>query len=43
TDASDVGISGILRQETPTGTKINYYKSRTLSDTEKRYDTIEKE
>ncbi|CAF1439606.1 unnamed protein product, partial [Didymodactylos carnosus] len=43
TDASDVGISGILRPETPKGTKINYYKSRTLSDTEKRYDTIEKE
>ncbi|CAF4599894.1 unnamed protein product, partial [Didymodactylos carnosus] len=42
-DASDIGISGILRQETPKGTKINYYKSRSLSDTEKRYDTIEKE
>lgn len=43
TDASDVGIGGILRQETPNGTKINYYKSRVLNDTERKYDTFEKE
>ncbi|CAF1565729.1 unnamed protein product, partial [Adineta steineri] len=27
TDASDVGIGGILLQENSTGTKINYFKS----------------
>ncbi|CAM4842086.1 unnamed protein product [Rotaria magnacalcarata] len=43
TDASDVGIGGILRQETSTGTKINYFKSRILNDTERKYDTFEKE
>ncbi|CAF4537482.1 unnamed protein product, partial [Didymodactylos carnosus] len=43
TDASVVGISGILRQNTHRGTRICYYKSRTLSDTEKRYDPIERE
>ncbi|CAF4500057.1 unnamed protein product, partial [Rotaria sp. Silwood2] len=34
TDASDIGIGGILRQDTPHGTKINYFKSRALDDTE---------
>jgi len=43
TDASDIGIGGILRQDTPNGTKINYYKSRVLNDTERKYDTFEKE
>ncbi|CAF3104286.1 unnamed protein product [Rotaria sp. Silwood2] len=43
TDASDVGIGGILRQDTPHGTKINYFKSRVLNDTEHKYDTFEKE
>lgn len=43
TDASDVGIAGILRQDTSNGSKINYYKSRLLNDTERRYDTFEKE
>ncbi|CAF4841065.1 unnamed protein product, partial [Rotaria sp. Silwood2] len=43
TDASDIGIGGILRQDTPHGTKINYFKSRALDDTERKYDTIEKE
>lgn len=43
TDASDIGIGGILRQDTPTGTKINYFKSRVLTDTEQKYDTFEKE
>ena len=43
TDASDIGVGGILRQDTPTGTKINYFKSRILTDTERRYDTFEKE
>ncbi|CAF4680750.1 unnamed protein product, partial [Rotaria sp. Silwood2] len=43
TDASDVGIGGILRQDTPRGTKINYFKSRVLGDTERKYDTFEKE
>ncbi|CAF4637904.1 unnamed protein product, partial [Rotaria sp. Silwood2] len=37
TDASDVGIGGILRQDTPRGTKINYFKSRVLGDTERKY------
>ncbi|CAF1472839.1 unnamed protein product, partial [Rotaria sordida] len=43
TDASDIGIGGILRQDTPAGTKINYFKSRVLNDTEHKYDTFEKE
>ncbi|CAF1469586.1 unnamed protein product, partial [Didymodactylos carnosus] len=43
TDASVIGISGILRQNTKSGTRICYYKSRTLTDTEKRYDPIERE
>ena len=43
TDVSDVGIGGILRQETPIGTKINYFKSRLLNDIEHKYDTFEKE
>ncbi|CAF1569045.1 unnamed protein product, partial [Rotaria sordida] len=43
TDASDIGIAGILRQDTPAGTKINYFKSRVLNDTERKYDTFEKE
>ncbi|CAF4811805.1 unnamed protein product, partial [Rotaria magnacalcarata] len=43
TDASGIGIGGILRQDTPNGTKINYFKSRVLDDTERKYDTIEQE
>ncbi|CAF3050663.1 unnamed protein product [Rotaria sp. Silwood2] len=43
TDASDIGIGGILRQDTPAGTKINYFKSRVLNDTERKYDTFEQE
>ncbi|CAF3900736.1 unnamed protein product, partial [Rotaria sp. Silwood1] len=43
TDASDIGIGGILRQNTPAGTKINYFKSRVLNDTERKYDIFEKE
>ncbi|CAF3196869.1 unnamed protein product [Rotaria socialis] len=43
TDASGIGIGGILRQDTPSGTKINYFKSRVLDDTERKYDTIEQE
>ncbi|CAF4666594.1 unnamed protein product, partial [Rotaria sp. Silwood2] len=43
TDASNIGIGGILRQDTPNGTKINYFKSRMLDDTERKYDTIEQE
>ncbi|CAF4712373.1 unnamed protein product, partial [Rotaria socialis] len=43
TDASEIGIGGILRQDTITGTKINYFKSRVLNDTERKYDTIERE
>ncbi|CAF5140814.1 unnamed protein product, partial [Rotaria sp. Silwood1] len=43
TDASNIGIGGILRQDTPNGTKINYFKSRLLDDTERKYDTIEQE
>ncbi|CAF1462530.1 unnamed protein product [Rotaria sordida] len=42
-DASDVGIGGILRQDTANGTKINYFKSRVLNDIERKYDTFEKE
>ncbi len=43
TDASEFGIGGILRQDTPNSTKINYFKSRILTDTERRYDTFERE
>ncbi|CAF4200338.1 unnamed protein product, partial [Rotaria magnacalcarata] len=43
TDASGIGIGGILRQYTPSGTKINSFKSRVLDDTERKYDTIEQE
>ncbi|CAF1045959.1 unnamed protein product, partial [Didymodactylos carnosus] len=43
TDASVIGISGILRQNTSQGTRICYYKSRTLTDAEKRYDPLERE
>ncbi|CAF4161880.1 unnamed protein product, partial [Rotaria sordida] len=43
TDASDVGIGGVLRQDTPHGTKINYFKSRVVNDTERKYDSCEKE
>ncbi|CAF4363975.1 unnamed protein product, partial [Rotaria sordida] len=43
TNASDVGIGDILRQDTPHGAKINNFKSRVLNDTERKYDTFEKE
>ena len=43
TDASLTRIAGILKQETPTGLKICYYKSRLLSDTEQRYSATERE
>ncbi|CAF3211949.1 unnamed protein product [Rotaria socialis] len=43
TDASEIGIGGILRQDITTGTTINYFKSRVLDDTERKYDTIERE
>ncbi|CAF1282848.1 unnamed protein product [Didymodactylos carnosus] len=42
-DASVIGISGILRQTTQHGTRICYYKPRTLSAAEKRYDPMERE
>ncbi|CAF1044149.1 unnamed protein product [Rotaria sordida] len=38
-----VGIGDILRQDTPHGTKINYFKSRVVNDTERKYDSCEKE
>ncbi|CAF5065136.1 unnamed protein product, partial [Rotaria socialis] len=43
TDASGIDIGGILRQDTSSDTKINYFKSRVLDDTERKYDTIEQE
>ena len=43
TDASLTRIAGILKQNTPAGLKICYYKSRLLSDTERRYATTERE
>lgn len=43
TDASDVAISGMISQgEIPNNKPINFF-SRTLSDTQKRYSTTEKE
>ncbi|CAF1497807.1 unnamed protein product [Adineta ricciae] len=43
TDASLTRIAGVLKQDTPTGLKICYYKSRLLSTTEQRYSTTEGE
>ncbi|CAF5186067.1 unnamed protein product, partial [Rotaria magnacalcarata] len=43
TDASDIEIGGISRQDTRKGSKINYFKPRVLDDTERKYDTIDKE
>jgi hypothetical protein len=43
TDASEVRAAGILKQETPNGLKICYYKSRLLTDTERRYSPTERE
>ncbi|CAF1480231.1 unnamed protein product [Adineta ricciae] len=43
TDASLMRIAGVLKQDTPSGLKICYYKSRLLSATEQRYSTTERE
>ncbi|CAF2908943.1 unnamed protein product [Rotaria sp. Silwood2] len=43
TDASDLRIAGVLKQDTTDGLKICYYKSRLLNDTESRYSTTERE
>jgi putative transposase len=43
TDASDIGIGGVLKQVTPDGTKIIYFHSQLLNSAQKRYATIEKE
>jgi len=43
TDASDVRVAGVLKQKTSNGLKVCYYKSRLLSDTEKRYSRTERE
>ena len=43
TDASLTRIAGVLKQNTSSGLKICYYKSRLLSDTERRYSTTERE
>ncbi|CAF4776799.1 unnamed protein product, partial [Rotaria sp. Silwood2] len=43
TDASLTRIAGILKQKSSTGVKICYYKSRLLSDIERRYSTTERE
>ena len=43
TDASDIRIAGILKQFTDVGMKICYYKSRLLTDVERRYSTTERE
>ncbi|CAF1483144.1 unnamed protein product [Rotaria sordida] len=43
TDASLTRIAGVLKQQTSTGLKVCYYKSRLLSDTERRYSTTERE
>ena len=37
TDASLTRIAGVLKQQTSSGLKVCYYKSRLLSDTEWRY------
>lgn len=43
TDASDIGIGGVLKQETPAGTRVIYYHSQLLNEAQRRYATIEKE
>lgn len=43
TDASLTRIAGILKQNSSSGLKICYYKSRLLSDTERRYSATERE
>ncbi|CAF1523718.1 unnamed protein product [Adineta ricciae] len=43
TDASLTRIAGVLKQDTPAGLKVCYYKSRLLSATEQRYSTTERE
>ena len=43
TDASDIGIGGVLTQTDDSGARPVAYTSRKLSDTEQRYSTPEKE
>jgi hypothetical protein len=43
TDASDIGIGAVLRQETPSGPKILYYFSQMLTSPQRKYATIERE
>ena len=43
TDASEVRIAGVLKQNTADGMKVCYYKSRLLDTTESRYSTTERE
>lgn len=43
TDASLTRIAGVLKQNPPSGLKVCYYKSRLLSDTERRYSATERE
>jgi hypothetical protein len=43
TDASEVGISGVLSQKFDDGEFVVHYVSRTLNQTELRYPTIHKE
>ena len=43
TDASLTRIVGVLKQQASSGLKVCYYKSRLLSDTERRYSATERE
>ncbi|CAF2802509.1 unnamed protein product [Rotaria sp. Silwood2] len=43
TDASLTRIAGVLKQQTSTGLKVCYYKSRLLTDIERRYSATERE
>jgi hypothetical protein len=43
TDASDVGVGAVLRQDTPSGSKVLYYFSQMLSSSQRKYATIERE
>ena len=43
TNASDIGVSAVLRQDTLSGLKILYYFSQTLSSAQRKYATIERE
>jgi transposase InsO family protein len=43
TDASDIGVGAVLRQDTPSGPRVLYYFSQMLTPSQRKYATIERE